>query len=77
MEPVGPAKGVSVEVFSEQVKLLMWDQFGFENYHNTFEEKILFQQKECDFKAERINKNRLLFSKLAVFEGIIFYSFRN
>lgn len=52
VEPVGPAEGVSVEVFSEQVKLLMCDQFGFENYHNTFEEKILFEQKECGFKAE-------------------------
>ena len=48
-EPIGPQPGISVEEFSERIKLLMCDEFGFEDYHNTFEEKIEFERMHCAY----------------------------
>ena len=48
-EPIGPKSGVSANEFCEQVKLLMCDEFKFEDYHNTFEEKIEFEQMHLGY----------------------------
>lgn len=42
--PIGPVPGASAEEFAENVKLLMCDEFGFEDFHNTFEHKIEFEK---------------------------------
>lgn len=53
--PIGPEKDIGAEEFAENIKLLMCDEFGFQDFHNTFEEKMDFECQHAKF-----NKNEFV-----------------
>jgi lysophosphatidylcholine acyltransferase/lyso-PAF acetyltransferase len=53
--PLGPVPSSTPEEFAENVKLLMCDEFGFENFHNTFEQKIEFESAHMPISKDEYN----------------------
>lgn len=53
--PLGPDPSSSPEEFAENVKLLLCDEFGFENFHNTFEQKMQFEAAHRSLAKDEFN----------------------